>query len=108
MKFVGVFLVVLLLVAILAVDYLQFQHSQTSRAALHSEISHLNERINGLEGQLSTVKAELNKMENSSLGGVINNANEALIEGWSAMIDAVERQLDQAKENMAKDKTPSN
>lgn len=108
MKFIGVFLVVVVLLAVLAVDYMQYQHGQASRETLHTEISSLNKRISNLEGQLAKTDAELKKMETSSLGGIIDNANEALIEGWSAMIDAVERQLDQAKENIAKDKSAPN
>ncbi|MBO6752942.1 MAG: hypothetical protein JJ903_07665, partial [Spongiibacter sp.] len=54
--------------------------------------------LDELSGQLQEARK---RDEESSLGGIIENANKALIQGWSAMVESVERELERAQENIA-------
>lgn len=103
----GAIMVALAVAALLAVDYIVYQqqlaqNQQIQQLQQQLELAHA--RNDALNKRLDEMEQQVRKIENASLGGIIDNANAALIEGWSAMVDAVERQLEQAKQSMEKNR----
>lgn len=101
---VGAILVVLAVVALLAVDYILYQQQLAQNQQLQHQLQLSSARVDDLQAGLEQMDRQVRQMENASLGGIIDDANAALIEGWSAMVDAVERQLEQAKKNIEKER----
>ena len=81
-----------------AFEYWQYRDQQGYRAALSRQLATLEARLEDVSGQLREARKQ---EEESSLGGIIENANKALIQGWSAMVESVERELERAQENIA-------
>ncbi|RNL67631.1 hypothetical protein [Zhongshania marina] len=97
----GVVLAAVIVVALLAFEYWQYRDAQAYREALNTQLIHISERVNTLDQRVQLTKAEIDKLQQSSLGGLIETANDALIQGWSAMINSVEKELERAKQGIA-------
>lgn len=97
----GVVLAAVIVVALLAFEYWQYRDAQAYREALNTQLIHISERVNTLDQRIQLTKAEIDKLQQSSLGGLIETANDALIQGWSAMINSVEKELERAKQGIA-------
>ena len=85
-------------------EYWQYRDEQRYRAELAQQLSALNARLETVHNSLQKARE---REEQNSLGGIIENANKALIQGWSAMVESVERELERAQENIAQSRRES-
>jgi hypothetical protein len=69
---------------------------------MNGQLLTLTVRVDSLNSKLEEAVLEMQKVEQSSIGGLISNANDALIQGWSAMINTVEKELQRAKNDFDK------
>lgn len=99
---VGTVLAVLIVLAVAALEYWQYKDAQAQRAMVNAQLVQLSIRIDELDQKLLATKREMQELESSSLGGIIDNANEALIQGWSVMVETVEQELARARESLQK------
>jgi hypothetical protein len=97
----GVVLAAVIVAVLLAFEYWQYRDEQAYREALNTQLIHISERMNSLDQRVQLTKGEIDKLQQGSLGGLIETANDALIQGWSAMINSVEKELARAKEGIA-------
>ncbi|MDX1505588.1 MAG: hypothetical protein R3221_07710 [Spongiibacter sp.] len=88
----------LLVIIVAGFEYWQYQDAQTHRETLNKQLIELHGRIEAVDARLSNTRAQIQRMEESSLSGVIEGANQALISGWSEMLESVERELEAARE----------
>ena len=91
-----------LIIALLAFEFWQFRDQQRYRVATQARIDALTDEVSALEKSLDEANAKLDAVESASLSGIIDNANEALLDGWSAMVETVEKELQRARETFAK------
>ena len=103
---VGVLMAGVIVVALLGFEYWQYRDAQAYRNAVNTQLMHLSERVNGIDERVQVAKRELDDIQQNSLGGLIESANDALIQGWSAMISSVEKELERAKKGMDKQSYP--
>lgn len=90
-------LVFVLLLALAGFQYYQFQQQQVVQANLQNELVALHSRLERLEMNMAQARSTMEQLEENSLGGVIEDANDVLIEGWSAMMNAVGKELEAAR-----------
>jgi hypothetical protein len=101
---VGVLLAAIIVFVLLAFEYWQYRDEQAYRNALNTQLVSLSQRVDSIDERIQSAKTELDTMKQNSLGGLIESANDALIHGWSAMIDSVEKELERAKKGIASQK----
>lgn len=97
----GVVVAALIVLALLGFEYWQYKDEQAYRETLNNQLIHLTERVNSIDQRVQIAKSEMEKIQQNSLGGLIETANDALIQGWSAMINSVEKELERAKQGIA-------
>lgn len=90
-------LVFVLLLALAGFQYYQYQQQQAVQANLQNELVTLHSRLERLEMNMAKARSDMEQLEENSLGGLIEDANDALIEGWSAMMNAVGKELETAR-----------
>lgn len=97
----GVLLAAVIVVTLMGFEYWQYRDQQAYRQGLNTQLIDMSARLNSIEERIDIAKAEIDKIQQNSLGGLIESANDALIEGWSAMINSVEKELERAKKGIA-------
>lgn len=103
MKNINTALLALLLIAVVGYGVWQHQTTQAYRQQSSASLVQLSLRLDSIEAQMAAAKDELQKIDENSVSGIIDNANEVLINGWSAMMRAVESELEKAKEAFDKE-----
>lgn len=98
----GVLLAAVIFLALAGFECWQYRDQQAYRQGLNVQLMDLSARLNSIEARIDSAKGEIDKIQQNSLGGLIESANDALIEGWSAMINSVEKELERAKKGIAK------
>ncbi|MBD2859161.1 hypothetical protein IB286_09085 [Spongiibacter sp. KMU-158] len=95
-------LLVLIIIALGAYAFWDHRMQTERNAALQNELIAVNSRLERLEMNMAKTRADMDELGESSLGGMIEDANDALIEGWSAMMNAVGRELETARQTFEK------
>jgi hypothetical protein len=93
----GIIFAFVLLLVLGAFEIWQYREQQIYRESMQHQLVELSARLEGIELTVNQAKEQMRELEGASIGGLIDNANDALIEGWSAMMDAVGRELDSAR-----------
>lgn len=102
----GTVLAIVIVLAVAAFEYWQYKDAEAHRTMVNAKLMQLSSRVEELDQNLLAARREMQELESSSLGGIIDNANEALIQGWSAMVDTVERELERARESIQQRQQP--
>ena len=90
----------ILVVIVGGFEFWQFQDAKTQRDALNKQLIELHSRIESVDARLAKTREKIQQLEESSLTGVIEGANRALVSGWSEMLESVERELEAAREKI--------
>lgn len=98
---IGTILLGLLLVGVLAYGSYQIMELSNSRRQMTVDMASLQNRVNQLESRLRRTQEKVRELENASMKGVVEDANKAIIDGWSAMIGALEHELQKARRNLS-------
>jgi hypothetical protein len=98
----GSIVAVFVVVVFLVFEFWQYRDAQAYRNVMNGQLLTLTVRVDSLNSKLEEAVLEMQKVEQSSIGGLISNANDALIQGWSAMINTVEKELQRAKNDFDK------
>ena len=92
----------LIVLVLVVFEIWQFLDAKAYRETMNAQLVLLSTRVDSVDERVQQARDELEKLEQSSLGGLIDNANDALIQGWSAMIATVEKELQRAKKGFDK------
>jgi peptidoglycan hydrolase CwlO-like protein len=98
----GVLLAAVIVVSLTSFEYWQYRDQQAYRQGLNAQLTDLSARLNSIEARIDIAKDQIDKIQQTSLGGLLESSNNALIEGWSAMINSVEKELERAKKGIAR------
>lgn len=98
----GEILAGVIVVVLVIFEIWQYYDAKSYRESMNAQLVRLSSRVDSVDEQIQRARGELKELEQSSLGGLIENANDALIQGWSAMIDTVEKELHRAKKGINK------
>ncbi|MGJ8687399.1 MAG: hypothetical protein ACSHWQ_07960 [Spongiibacteraceae bacterium] len=107
MKNINSALLTLLLIAVVGYGVWQHQITQAYRQQSSASLVQLSLRLDSIEAQMAAAKDELQKIDDNSVSGIIDNANEVLINGWSAMMRVVENELEKARDAFEKESNKS-
>lgn len=91
-----------IVLVLLVFEVWQYLDAKAYREAMNAQLVLLSTRVDSVDERVQLARDKLDRLEQSSLGGLIENANDALIQGWSAMIDTVEKELQRAKKGFDK------
>ncbi|WP_414729390.1 hypothetical protein [Zhongshania aliphaticivorans] len=91
-----------IVLVLLVFEVWQYLDAKAYRETMNAQLVLLSTRVDSVDERVQLARDKLEKLEQSSLGGLIENANDALIQGWSAMIDTVEKELQRAKKGFDK------
>jgi hypothetical protein len=103
----GEFLAGFLVLVLVVFEVWQYFDARGYRESMNAQLVMLSIRVDELDGQVQQAKQEMDKLEEASIGGLIENANDALIQGWSAMLNSVEKELQRAKKGFDTQNKPS-
>ena len=78
-----------IVLVLLVFEVWQYLDAKAYRETMNAQLVLLSTRVDSVDERVQQARDKLEKLEQSSLGGLIENANDALIQGWSAMIDTV-------------------
>lgn len=90
--------IVVLLVVVLVIQFMQFREGGQYREHSLAEMRAISQRVTVLENELEHVRASLDKLERHTIGAVVKDANNTLVTGWSAFMQAMEREVERAAE----------
>ncbi len=93
----GVMFAVLVVVLVIF-EMWQYREQQAYRQAMQEQIAAMHQQMTALSSALQGAE-EAEKAP--SLGNILEEANRALIDGWSVMVDTVERELQRAQREIA-------
>ncbi|MBB5188428.1 F0F1-type ATP synthase membrane subunit b/b' [Zhongshania antarctica] len=91
-----------IVLVLLVFEVWQYLDAKAYRETMNAQLVLLSTRVDSVDERVQQARDKLEELEQSSLGGLIENANDALIQGWSAMIDTVEKELHRAKKGFDK------
>ena len=92
-----IIVLLLLLVLLAGVGYLyydgqrQLQYYQQETMALQLQLDALREEVKNLDKKVKT-------LDESSVQGIVREANSAIIDGWQSLVNTVEGELNRARE----------
>ena len=96
-------IVVAVFVGFLGLSYLQMEKNRQSGAQFSLELSELDMRVKELESNLNRAQERIRELEKTSIKGVVEDANDAIIQGFGAMIGVMESELKRAREKLSGD-----
>jgi F0F1-type ATP synthase membrane subunit b/b' len=102
----GEFLAGFLVLVLLVFEVWQYFDAKAYRETMNAQLVMLSIRVDEVDERVQQAKQEMEKLEGASIGGLIENANDALIQGWSAMLNSVEKELQRAKKGFEKQGDP--
>lgn len=102
----GEFLAGFLVLVLLVFEVWQYFDAKAYRETMNAQLVMLSIRVDEVDERVQQAKQEMEKLEGASIGGLIENANDALIQGWSAMLNSVEKELQRAKKGFEKQGAP--
>ena len=94
-------LIVLLFTGFLAFVYFQMEKNRQMGQQFNMEISELDMRVRQLDSKLNRAQERIKQLEKTSIKGVVENANDAILQGFGAMIGVMESELQKAKQRLS-------
>lgn len=67
---------------------------------LQTELNRMNEHALALEKDILALNQEIRSLEGRTVEGAVGEANEALIKGWEAFINRVQKELGKVQEEL--------
>jgi uncharacterized protein HemX len=102
MKFLTVLGFILLLAAGTGLYYLHLQNE-----LLKQQITVLSVQIDQLEEANTVLANRVSELEEDSLSSVVDQAGEAIVEGWQSMLKSVEEELEKAQQKIQEQREKS-
>ncbi len=96
---------VLILIIALAAAW-QFYDMQQREQAMRLRLQALESSVNEMQQRLGTLEGQVTQLRESSVEGLVNEANTAILEGWESLVDTVENELKKAREALRNETFP--
>lgn len=106
MKTYIVFLALLVLVGFLG---WRWYLADQENLRLQTELNRMNEHAMNLEKDIFALHEQMQELKGKTISGAVEDANEAIIKGWEAFINRVQKELGEVQEELEKElNTPDN
>ncbi|MYM62515.1 hypothetical protein [Pseudomaricurvus sp. HS19] len=96
-------LLIVLLGGSLGANYLMWEHLQTlttQQGADSVKLAELEQQVNLMNAELLRINEKLASVDEQSLEGMARRANDALLDGWEALMQTLDRELQKAREGL--------
>lgn len=103
---VSKYLIIIVLLVVVVFQLYLYQESLKREQFLQHQIGHLQRQVVDMEKELVVVKAMVLELNEGSLDAMVDDANEAIISGWEALIDVVNKELQNARDSLRADDQP--
>jgi len=90
---------ILLLGLVAGLGWLNYSSLQTMEAS-KVQLQHLNQEINELRVNVETLNRQVEELKQSSVKGMVEEANDAILSGWEVLIDTVQEEVQRAKKTV--------
>lgn len=100
------YLIVVVLLVVVIFQLFLYQESLEREKFLQYQISNLQRQVVGLERELVVVKTLVVELDESSLDSMAEDANEAIVTGWEALMETMSRELESARKSLEPDDKP--
>ncbi len=90
-------LAIALLVAVIALIWRDARDQDVDQARLQSSLDELRLRLDLLEREQARLQDELQTLQRQSVKGMVEQANAAILDGWQALVETIEKQLREAR-----------
>ena len=95
-----------LLLAIALVSSWQFYEAQQREQQLQARVTELETNLQAMEERLKSLEGQVVKLRESSVEGLVNEANSAILEGWESLVNTVESELKKARKSLREEYFP--
>ncbi len=103
---VSKYLIIIVLLVVVVFQLYLYQESLKREQFLQHQINHLQQQVVGMEKELVAIKGVVLELNEGSLDAMVDDANEAIISGWEALMDAVNKELQNARDSLRADDQP--
>lgn len=100
MKTYIVFLLLLVLVGFLG---WRWYLAEQENLRLQAELNQMNQHAVNLEKDIVALQEQIQDLEDKTVSGAVEDANEAIIQGWEAFINRVQEELGEVQEELEKE-----
>lgn len=89
-------LIVLLLAALAGLGWLFYQQQLQAQ----QQITQLTQRLNQAEIDIEAVQKRVQQLDKSSINGLVKEANNAILDGWEALVNGVGEEVKRARDSI--------
>ena len=100
------YLIIIVLLVVVVFQLYLYQESLKREQFLQHQINHLQQQVVGMEKELVAIKGVVFELNEGSLDAMVDDANEAIISGWEALMDTVNKELQNARDSLRADDQP--
>lgn len=101
-------LINLVWVAVMAGLVWQWYESRQREEQLRQQLAEMQAQVVQLQEQVGSLRQEVQTLDESSVEGLVRDANEAILQGWEALVDTVENELKKAREALKEEPDSEN
>ncbi len=96
-------LLIVLLGGSLGANYLMWEHLQTltkQQGADAAKLAELEQQLGLMNAELLRINEKLAGVDEQSLEGMARRANDALLDGWEALMQTLDQELKKARDSL--------
>ena len=93
-------LISLLLLIIVALLTWQLYLTRQGLSQSQQQVAALTSNLETTQSEVEALKLHLQELEKQSIKGVVNETNEAILDGWEALVDTFEEQVERARKSL--------
>ncbi|GAA5316613.1 MAG: hypothetical protein AseanaTS_18170 [Candidatus Pelagadaptatus aseana] len=90
---------VILVVAVGVLGWMLYQ-TQQQLASSQQQVQLLEESLTVTQNEVGRLQEQVAQLDRSSIQGLVREANDAILDGWEAMVKTVEEEVKRARETM--------
>lgn len=90
--------VTVLLLAVVLLQALALYHGYQRQDKTDGQLVHLQQQVTLLEQRLVQQEAQIRTLEEQSVSAMVDKANTVIVEGWDAIVDSVENEMEKAQQ----------
>ncbi|MFT5576631.1 MAG: uncharacterized membrane-anchored protein YhcB (DUF1043 family) [Bermanella sp.] len=93
-------LICLVMVTVVGLQLYQLRSNQAFQRDVAQELAVLRAELNGTRKDNERLESELAELRSNDISTMVEGAGDALVTGWSSMLDALETELRKAEKSM--------
>jgi methyl-accepting chemotaxis protein len=92
-------LIIILLVAVAGLGWILYQQQLQTQQQI-TQITQLTQRLSQVEFDVTAVRNRVRALDKSSINGLVEEANNAILDGWEALVNGVGEEVKRVRESI--------